>query len=174
MADDLPKNGELGAEQDARLVATAYHEAGHAVMAVMLGRLVHKVTIEPGRSAFGQKRLGQCEMGKGRSKAAKDLLAEEVLILYAGMIAESHLTGEYCEQGAGQDLALINRLLGPQVKTQKQFERLRKRLFDKAEYLLADKEHAEAIKLVAAQLIQRKTISGRSVRHFFNHATRKR
>ena len=34
--------------------ATAYHEAGHAVMALALGRTVHRVTILPEREHLGQ------------------------------------------------------------------------------------------------------------------------
>lgn len=169
---------EPGAESDAQrdetvspeLIATAYHEAGHAVMAVLQGRLVHKLTIVPGKSAFGHKRLGLCEMGKGRSKASRDHLEEEVLILYAGMVAEAHFTGEYCEAGALQDLAVASRILESRANSQSQLERLQRRLLDKTEHLLADEEHAEAVRLVAGELLRRTTISGRSVRHFCNQA----
>lgn len=171
LTDEGASQAEADGGRQARLVATAYHESGHAVMAVLLGRLVHKVTIEPGKSPFGQMRLGQCEMGKGRSKASKDLLEEEVLILYAGMVAEAHFSGKYCESGARQDLANILRLLEPRVKTQKQLERLQKRLLGKTEYLLADDVHARAIKLIASELLEKTTISGRAVRHFFRQAT---
>ena len=33
-------------------VATAYHEAGHAVMAMAVGRSIQKVTIAPGKLQF--------------------------------------------------------------------------------------------------------------------------
>jgi hypothetical protein len=69
-----------------RLAATAYHEAGHAVMALSLGRLIQKVTILPGKSQFGEVRLGACEIRKGRSKASKDLLEDEALILLAAWL----------------------------------------------------------------------------------------
>lgn len=159
------------AEPDARLVATAYHEAGHAVMAVLMGRLVHKVTIEPGKSPFGEARLGQCEMGKGRSKSSKDPLEEEALILYAGMVAEAHFTDEYCEQGAKQDLGYIASLLETRVETQKQFEKLQRRLLDKTDYLLAEESNARAVELVAKELLEKTTISGRAVKHFVRQST---
>ena len=47
-------------------LAAAYHEAGHAVMALSLGRLIQKVTILPSKSQFGEVRLGVCEIRKGR------------------------------------------------------------------------------------------------------------
>ena len=65
VADDYPDQAIR------QLTATSYHEAGHAVMAISLGRLVHKVTIVPGKSQFGDTRLGACEMQKGRSSASK-------------------------------------------------------------------------------------------------------
>ena len=46
------------------LRATAYHEAGHAVMAMILGRAVQKVTIVPGQSHLGAQRLGACHLQK--------------------------------------------------------------------------------------------------------------
>ena len=153
-----------------QLTATAYHEAGHAVMALSLGRLVHKVTIVPGRSQFGDARLGTCEMQKGRSAPSKNVFEDEVLILFAGMVAEAHFTGKYCEQGANQDLLAIQRLLCDRASNQSQFERRQRRLLDKTEHVLHDEGHARAIELIARELIEKSTISGRAVRHFFNQA----
>ena len=48
-----------------RLVATAYHEAGHAVMGMTLGRPIQKVTILPGQLPTGGVRLGACKIRKG-------------------------------------------------------------------------------------------------------------
>jgi ATP-dependent Zn protease len=174
MSDELQKQNPapepLSAAALQRLTATAYHEAGHAVMAVSLGRLVHKVTIAPGKSQFGEARLGTCDIRKGRSKASKDLLEEDVLILLAGMVAESHFTGEYCPQGASQDLRYVEQMLRQRVSSEKQLEKLSRRMLDKTEHLLQDKGHAKAIVLIAEDLIQRTTISGRAVRHFFEMA----
>jgi ATP-dependent Zn protease len=153
-----------------RLAATAYHEAGHAVMALSLGRLIQKVTILPGKSQFGEVRLGACEIRKGRSKASKDLLEDEALILLAGMVAEARFTGQYCQQGATQDLGKIRRLLHNRASSENQLERLQRRLLDKTEHLLRDERHAKAIELIAGELIQKTTISGRAVRHFFEQA----
>ena len=62
-------------ETDLTLIATAYHEAGHAVMAVSLGRPIEKVTIAPSKSQIGAMtsglRLGVCKIQKGRTKPTK-------------------------------------------------------------------------------------------------------
>ena len=161
---------EESPEETLRLKATAYHEAGHAVMALAVGRLVQKVTIVPGTSEFGAARLGVCELQKGRTKAAKNGYEDNVLILLAGMVSEARFTGQYCEAGAAQDLRAVERILCDRAGNQKQHERLYRRLLDKTEYLLSDEAHAKAVDWIAVELIQKRTISGRAVRHFFEQA----
>ncbi|MCO8122659.1 cell division protein FtsH [Stieleria sp. TO1_6] len=153
-----------------RLMATAYHEAGHAVVALSLGRLIQKVTILPGKSQFGVARLGACEIRKGRSKASKDPVEDEALILLAGMVAEARFTGQYCQQGATADLRTLRRLLHNRASSEGQMERLQRRLLDKTEHLLRDEGHAMAVEMIARELIEKTTISGRAVRHFFAQA----
>jgi hypothetical protein len=153
-----------------RLRATAFHEAGHAVMAITLGRSIQKVTISPAQLQTGGGRLGACEIQKGRSKATKDPLEDDVLILLAGMVAEARFTGEYCQQGAAQDLRAVRRLLLTRARNQRELDRLERRLLDKTEHLLSADGLANAIELIADQLLQSTTISGRAVRHFINQA----
>ncbi len=168
--DKTPDVVNIAAETDPELVATAFHEAGHAVAAVSLGRMIQKVSIIPARLPIGGQRLGACEFKKGRTKAAKDWLEDEVLILLAGMVAESHFTNKYCPRGAAQDLAAVRRLLATRAKNERQLERLERRMLDKAEHLLAASQLATAIRHVAQELVTQKTISGRAVRHFYDQA----
>ncbi|MGI9472910.1 MAG: cell division protein FtsH [Rubripirellula sp.] len=153
-----------------QLESTAYHEAGHAVMALSLGREVHRVTIEPGKSQFGEVRLGTCQLGKGRSKSSKDTIEDEVLILLAGMVAEARFTGEYCHQGARQDIRMAARLLQTRAGSERQLERLQRRLLNKTEHVLHEDAHVSAIEWIASELMQRQTVSGRTVRHYFKQA----
>jgi hypothetical protein len=154
------------------LTATAYHEAGHAVMAVLLGRQVLKVSIAPGQMGFGV-RLGACEIRKGAGKGSKDWIEEEVLILLAGMVAQAQWVGEHCRQGAAQDLQGVRRLLShSRAATERQLERLEQRMLDKTEYLLGDEAAAQAVAWVAADLLQKTSISGRAVRHWLEQAQR--
>lgn len=160
------------AEPSAKLIATAYHEAGHAVMALIVGRAVQKVTIDPRNLQTGGVRLGACQLKKGRVKRAGDELEDEVLILLAGMISESHFTGEYCRRGASQDIIAARRLMASRVRSEKQLERLERRMIDKTEYLLDDPETMRAIQGIAAELLQRLSISGRAAQHLFDQATK--
>ncbi|HRX81739.1 MAG TPA: cell division protein FtsH [Pirellulaceae bacterium] len=154
----------------ADLTATAYHEAGHAVMALTLGRPIEKVTISPAQLQTGGSRLGACKIQKGRLKASNDWLEDDVLILFAGMVAESHFTTRHCVRGAAQDLRAVKRLLASRATNERQLERLETRLLRKAEHLLGDEGHAKAVELIALELLQKETISGRAVRHLFNQA----
>lgn len=158
----------LDASEELR--ATAYHEAGHAVMAISLGRNIQKATIVPAQMSASTKRLGAVKMQKGRSKSSSDVLEDEVLILFAGMVAESHVTGDYCERGAANDLRAIGRILETRARTEKQFEKLHRRLLEKTEHILSDDIHRKAIQWVAEALIEKESISGRLVKHFINQA----
>ena len=90
-------------------LATAYHEAGHAVVALALGRPVQRVSIQP-----NHLRLGQCEIKKGSFRPSKDLLETEILILLGGLAAEARLTGNYNLAGAAQDLRGVGRYASPE------------------------------------------------------------
>jgi len=155
---------------EAEWIATAYHEAGHAVMALSLGRSIQKVTISPSQTAQGEARLGICELKKGRSKRSKDALEDDALILLAGMVAEARFTGEYCGRGAAQDLRMVRSLLASRAGSIRQLERLEKRFLSKTEHLLYETAHAKAIHWIAAELIAKTTISGRAAKHLFNQS----
>ena len=146
--------------------ATAYHEAGHAVVALALERPIHKVSVLPGRDL-----LGQCQFGKGVFRPTEDWLEREVLIALAGMAAEARHTGGYCRDGAARDLRYARRL-ALQRATPKTLDRFERRMLAKVENLLADEGHWRAVELIAAELMRQGTISGRAARHLFEQGCR--
>ena len=109
-------------------------------------------------------------MQQGRSKSTQDWLEDEVLILFAGMVAEAHFTGSYCQRGAASDLRAIDQLLASRAKTERQLEKLHRRMLDKTEHILGDEVHEKAVREVAKQLLEHQTIKGRLVKHFLNQA----
>ena len=141
--------------------ATAYHEAGHAVISLALGRPVHRVSVLPNR-----ERLGQCEFHKGILRPSVDWLEREILIALAGMAAEARLTGTYGWAEADRDLRYVRRLV-LQRTSERQAERYERRMLAKVEYLLADEGHWQAVELIAAELLKLGVISGRAARHLF-------
>jgi hypothetical protein len=144
--------------------ATAYHEAGHAVMALALGRVVHRLTIHPDRD-----HLGLCQFGKGTSRPTDDWLEREILIALGGLAAEARHTGNYGWEEAGKDRQFVASLC-VQRAGERQAERLERRLLAKAEHLLARPGHWEAVELIAAELLKRGAISGRAARDLFDRA----
>jgi peptidase M41-like protein len=144
--------------------ATAYHEAGHAVVALALGRPIHRVTIHP-----DQEHLGLCLFGKGTTRPTDDWLEREILIALGGLAAEARHTGDYAWEEAGKDRRYV-RSLCVQRAGERQAERLERRLLSKAEHLLARAGHWEAVELIAAELLKRGAISGRAARDLFDRA----
>lgn len=151
------------AEEADRL--TAYHEAGHAVMALALGRAVHKVSIEPNTT-----RLGECALAKGTVRPSKDRVETDALVLLAGVAAEARYSGRYAWDGAVRDLRQVRSLARGRAGSERQAERLERRWLDKTEYLLEDAAHWQAVLAIASELIAHRTISGRAARHHFERA----
>lgn len=147
--------------------STAYHEAGHAVIALAHGRPVGKVSILP-----DQRRLGHCEIRKGTFGPKRDGLETEILILLGGPAAEARFVGNYCWESAAQDLRDVRRLVLFRTSSERQAERLERRLLDKVEYLLEQTGNWAAVEKIANELLQRTTISGRSARHLFDECRR--
>jgi hypothetical protein len=146
--------------------ATAYHEAGHAVVALCLGRPVHRVSVLP-----NHLRLGQCEFGKGRFKPSEDALEREILISLAGLAAEARHTGTYELDAANHDLRYVRRLV-LERKSERAAPRYEERCLSKVEAMLADDATWRAVELIAAELLAHGVISGRAARHLFDRAAR--
>jgi ATP-dependent Zn protease len=142
--------------------ATAYHEAGHAVIALALGRPVQHVSILPDREL-----LGQCAFGKAVFRPSQDWLEREILIALAGLAAEARHTGNYAWDGAARDQQFVRRL-AVQRAGERRAERLERRLLAKAEHLLSQEGHWRAVELIAAELLRCGVLSGRAARHLFD------
>ena len=154
-------DGEKGLD-----LATAFHEAGHAVVALILGRPVHRVTILPDRD-----HLGQCEFRKGQIKATDDWLEREMLIALAGLAAEACHTGKYAWGHSSRDI-LYAQNLAIQRAGEKRADKLTRRVLSKVEHLLSDAGHWRAVTLIAEELMKTGVISGRAATHFFEMGLR--
>jgi len=141
---------------------TAYHEAGHAVVALALGRPVQRVSVLPDRV-----HLGLCEFGKGAFRPTEDWLEREMLIALGGIAAEARHTDNYAWDGLARDLQYV-RLLAVQRAGERRAQKLERRLLAKVEHLLAQEGHWRAVELIAMELLRCGAISGRAARHFFD------
>jgi ATP-dependent Zn protease len=147
--------------------ATAYHEAGHAVVALALGRPVHRVTVLADR-----ERLGTCEFGKAVFRPSEDWLERESLIALGGLAAEARFTGIYALDGAVRDRQYVAGLVLQRAGNARKAERLERRLLAKVEHLLSREDNWRAVEHIAAELLRAGTISGRAARHLFDEARR--
>lgn len=163
--NDEAEDGEESLEEQ---TATAYHEAGHAVLALYLGRPIHRVSIQS-----NHLRLGQVELTRGMARPSKDFVEDESIFLLAGMAAEARHTGSYSHGHAGADLRAVRDLIAARAATERQAEKLERRFLDKTEYLLDDPALWMAVELLVAELLAKKTVSGRAVKHFYELAERK-
>jgi hypothetical protein len=145
-------------ESDDDVLATAYHEAGHAVMAILLGRPVEKVSV-----VRNSLRLGVCQMSKRKGAPIQDEVETQALIQFAGLISEAKHTGKYNWGGAQQDLIHIRQLARYRGSSEKQVERIQRRWMDKTDYLLSDDQTWNLVERLAKELVERKTVSGRFV-----------
>jgi cell division protease FtsH len=100
----------LGAERRSMVLAegerklTAYHEAGHAVVALFVPGLdpVHKVTIIPRGRALG---VTASLPEEDRHSYSKDYMLARLIMLYGGRAAEEMIFGpEKITTGAGNDI----------------------------------------------------------------------
>src|SRR2546421_10989245 len=123
--------------------ATAYHEAGHAVLAFILGRPVQCVSILP-----NHEHLGICEFGKSVHRPSEDWLEREILIALGGIAAEARFTGIYAWDAAARDQQYVHRL-AVQRAGERRADRLQRRLLAKAEHHLADEGCWRAGELIA-------------------------
>ena len=144
------------------LTLTAYHEAGHAAVALHLGRPIHKVSIEPQR-----QRLGHCQLTRGSSKPAASVIEREALILLAGMAAESRMSGRYNLEAAARDLRELETLSEIGGGSERQLARAQRRWLDKVESLLDRPGVWTTVSAIAKALLEQQTISGRMARHLY-------
>lgn len=151
-----------------RCERTAYHEAGHAVVALALGRQVRWVSIVPERTL-----AGICEFQKAVIRPTEDWVERELMIALAGLAAQAGHEGDYDWGGAEHDLRYARSLALKRAGTERAGERLTKRVLSKTENLLGRDGHWEAVEQIAAALMREGEISGRAARHLFDEACRR-
>ena len=76
----------------------AYHEAGHALVAVLLGGRVKLVTIEPDNDD-GPSRSGETVVHWRRGVSAREMAVKGVQVYLAGPVAEMIYSGDQYRPG---------------------------------------------------------------------------
>jgi hypothetical protein len=112
MTDEEGREEERSAGEMKQLEATAYHEAGHAALYLILGRAFSYVTIEPDEDSSGHCKGVVCRGGKrlemdvydGNSRG-RDWLERVAMISLAGHAAEHRFTGRDAAVGSRGDFS---------------------------------------------------------------------
>ena len=154
--------------------ATAYHEAGHAVARFVLGRRIDRVSIVPDDESLGHVRgYVLRKIGEDWNYTLRDvqLLEDEIVSILAGAVAETRLTGRENPVGAQHDrdnaAMLAVHLEGPEVA-----EPYLNYLEARARALIGARW--SIVEALAAELLERKVLSGVAARRTMRRASRKR
>ena len=169
----------------------AIHEAGHAVMNMLIGRDVIKVSIQPYSSGIGGVTTvdGESAM-KNKMRTQTDLI-NDIKVLYAGKIAEELILGE-CSIGASNDLeratilirdyigaygmgdnngnaisllglAQENRMITANEKLLERIESKGAEIYTEAKKYMNNDKIISVIKIIAEKLDEKETIMGDSL-----------
>lgn len=145
---------------------TAYHEAGHAIMASCLGAEVQSVTIEPDHDD-GPQRYGDTRAMWPRGFPPKEQRRREIFVLLAGPVAEMIYRGEPLHPGFvpewaddwRQAWALAEPLYSEPHARLQQLERLTRELYQ----MLRDDHRWAAIAALADELLAHETLDDEMV-----------
>ncbi len=146
---------------------TAYHEAGHALMAVLLGGQVRSVTIEPDHDD-GPRRDGDSQVVWRRAKISdKEFAKLTVQVCLAGPVAEMLYTGDPYHPGMvaewsgdWRDAWDAASLLHADERARLQYlEQVSIRLYHR----LNQDDHWQAIASLADGLLAHETLEGEEV-----------
>ena len=143
---------------------TAIHEAGHVVAAHLLGRpRIREVTIEPGERSFGGVTLEEPIDIQGAATRDRADVEDEIVYLLAGWEAAARASGEPPRFPRGTD-GFHAESLAHEIQPAEHAEKYLKRVQQRAQELVSREDVWRSIQYVAAQLRQRRTISGEEAR----------
>jgi len=80
------------------------------------------------------------------------------------------MSGRYNVQGASQDLQGVEKLALARSGNARQAQKLIHRMLDKTQHLLRDQATWKAVKVIAAELQENESISGRAAKHHLTMA----
>lgn len=155
----------LGSVGDMEL--DAYHEAGHAYMAIRLGGRVTLVSIEP-ESDDGPRRSGETQVRWSRKLTERQLCERAIQVALAGPVAEMLYSGNPYHPGVVAEWAQDWQMARQQAQRLLPHERERIEFLERmtvALYRQLDAEpHWSAIAALADHLLAHETLEGTQVR----------
>ena len=155
----------------------AYHEAGHAVACYVFHRRFSKVTIVSDDNFDGQVKFSDSywltnfepDTIKTFTPVIRNRIEEEVMIWFAGMVVESHLTGK-SDYGGLQDQDDAIGLLEYLVYSPEELIPYVDWLFVRIQGLLTTLPYWDAIEDLAKELLANKEMGYRKARKIIKSA----
>lgn len=152
-----------------QLAATAYHEAGHAIMAWYLNRKIKSVSILKNEDSLGRTNYkgwkAKIDTNEVSEERARPYIEKAILVGLAGEVAEHIYTGRHNWRGSSGDYDAALRLamllihdLEDELPAYIKWLRLR------ARNILQVASHWHALKTLAEALLERKEMSGAEAR----------
>ena len=158
-----------------RLRRLAYAQAGRAVLCVVYRRRFHSVSIGTQGLAHGRLALGPLEINDKRTGRPDPAKAErEIVIDLGGPIAVRLANRQRQWRGTGRDLLAAVRAIDLASELSGSHEAARaylKYLWLRTRDTLEDTDHWAAVQAVAAELIDRRQVSGQRVRRLCRETT---
>ena len=152
-----------------RLEATAYREAGHAVMAHTLGVPMHGASIVPKGGSLGHvrfKKPGRLileEMSGEVTPRAQDGIERNIQVAYAGRLTEKMYSGRDNRAGGWSDYGEMADLALCACSSPGEARAFLKWLELRAAAHLGTRRFKVAVEAVARELLARKTLTGREI-----------
>jgi ATP-dependent Zn protease len=165
------RSGRVHEKKRRRIEIAAYHEAGHAVMAVLTRTPLHDTTIVASRlgASSGATRLQRSHVNGRLAAKAKPASPGHRQILrracfdIAGEIAERRFApSSWRTLHSRSDLTNVSRLLDTLGLSEKRLNALVKAIVIKADSLIA--ANWSRVEAVASELLKRGTLTGAQVR----------
>jgi len=159
------------------LTATAYHEAGHAVIAYARGFGCYSVSIVPDDESLGRFRLKpfeeairpDCEVDARTER----LTCRLIVVTMAGLAAELRLTGEENWEGAADDKQMaVNRCANLRGAPD-EFAKLFSELLGQAKVEVSRTRKWSAIRRLAAELLGSHEIPGKDIERIIDPILRR-
>ena len=159
-------------EEEQRLRAIAFHEAGHAVMGWHCGARFRSVTLRAARGASGG--VWFCEALRPESLKSRPQVERAALIYMAGPMAAWPFERRFRAASARRDLeqayALVQSLTQQGAATWHDARALWGLLKERTWNILAEDRAWRAVCTLAQALIERETLSGRAARSLIERA----
>lgn len=159
------------------LECTAYHEAAHAAVAIHLGRGVRHVSIVADDDECSS---GHCEYAKphertsskgARLESVRRRVERDVMILFAGGVAEARFRDEAAGVGHAADWLTALTMVGPLCGSDRECQRYLDWLRCRTQDLIENNAGLwSAVEAIAMELILRRRISGQRAREVYRAA----